>query len=85
MLRVANKGVLFKVYRGVPLTFAMTSLAARGCPVGNVGGCWTEIFSPPMSRPVLKHGPRSSTCVRVDGRGNPVGARKLTDGILEPQ
>ena len=36
-------------------------------------------------RPVLKHGPRSPTCVRVDGRGNPVGARKLTGGIPDPR
>jgi len=26
-------------------------------------------------RPVLKHGPRSLTCVRVNGRVNPLGAR----------
>jgi len=32
-------------------------------------------------RPVLKHGPRSLTCVRVNGRVNPYGARKLTGGI----
>ncbi|KAJ7940961.1 hypothetical protein O6P43_035989, partial [Quillaja saponaria] len=31
-------------------------------------------------RPVLKHGPRSLTCVRVNGRVNPQGARKLTGG-----
>ena len=47
MLRVANWGIVFKVYRGVPLSFAMTPLAARGCAVGKAGGCWTEIFSPP--------------------------------------
>jgi hypothetical protein len=35
----------------------------------------------PPIRPVLKHGPRSLTCVRVSGRGNPQGARKLTGGI----
>ena len=29
VLRVANRGILFKVYRGVPVTFAMTPLAAR--------------------------------------------------------
>ena len=46
MLRVGNKGILFKVYRGVPLNFAMTSLVARGCAVGNAGGCWTEILAP---------------------------------------
>src|SRR3954462_15932744 len=28
-------------------------------------------------RPVLKHGPRSLTCVRADGRENPKGSRKL--------
>ena len=32
-------------------------------------------------RPVLKHGPRSLTCVRVNGRVNPYGARKLIGGI----
>lgn len=32
-------------------------------------------------RPVLKHGPRSLTCVRVGGLGNPRGARKLTGEI----
>ncbi|TKY45835.1 hypothetical protein E2542_SST30141 [Spatholobus suberectus] len=32
-------------------------------------------------RPVLKHGPRSLTCVRVSGRANPRGARKLSGGI----
>ena len=63
MLRVANKGILFKVYRGVPLTFAMTSQAARGCAVGNVGGYWTEIFSPLTSlRKSPKHPPEVSRC-----------------------
>ena len=33
-------------------------------------------------RPVLKHGPRSLTCVRVNGCVNPQGARKLTGVIL---
>ena len=47
MLRVANKGALFKVYRGVVVTFAMTPLAARRYVVGNAGGCWMEIFCPP--------------------------------------
>jgi hypothetical protein len=32
-------------------------------------------------RPVLKHGPRSLTCVRVNGQVNPQGARKLTGAI----
>ena len=32
-------------------------------------------------RPVLKHGPRSLTCVRVNGPANPQGARKLIGGI----
>ncbi|KAJ6816289.1 uncharacterized protein M6B38_417775 [Iris pallida] len=32
-------------------------------------------------RPVLKHGPRSLTCVRADGFLNPEGARKLMGGI----
>src|SRR3954466_547040 len=32
-------------------------------------------------RPVLKHGPRSLTCVRADGRENPEGARKLMGRI----
>lgn len=32
-------------------------------------------------RPVLKHGPRSLTCVRVNGCVNPRGARKLIGGI----
>jgi hypothetical protein len=32
-------------------------------------------------RPVLKHGPRSLTCVRVNGRVNPYGVRKLIGGI----
>ena len=31
-------------------------------------------------RPVLKHGPRSLTCVRVDGLRNLGCARKLTSG-----
>ena len=31
-------------------------------------------------RPVLKHGPRSLTCVRVDGFRNLRCARKLTSG-----
>lgn len=35
----------------------------------------------PPIRPVLKHGPRSLTCVRVNGRVNPYGARKLIGGI----
>jgi hypothetical protein len=35
----------------------------------------------PPIRPVLKHGPRSLTCVRVNGRLNPYGARKLIGGI----
>ena len=63
MLQVANRGILFKVYRGVPLTFSMTPLAARGCTVGNAGGCWTEIFSPPMSlRKSPKHPPEVPRC-----------------------
>lgn len=32
-------------------------------------------------RPVLKHGPRSLTCVRVNGCVNPQGTRKLTGAI----
>ena len=37
VLRVANRGILFKVYTGVPLFFAMTPLAAGGCAVGKAG------------------------------------------------
>ena len=55
MLQVANMGILFMVYRGVPLAFAITPLVARGCAVGNAGGCWTEIFSPPTS---LRNSPK---------------------------
>lgn len=33
-------------------------------------------------RPVLKHGPRSLTCVQVIECGNSLGVRKLIDGIL---
>ena len=63
MLRVAKRGILFKVYRGVPLTFAMTPLAARGCAVGNAGGCWTERFSPPTSlRKTPQHPPEVPRC-----------------------
>ena len=36
-------------------------------------------------RPVLKHGPRSLTCVRVDGCGYPVGAKKLMSGKAAPR
>ncbi|PKA65262.1 hypothetical protein AXF42_Ash005594 [Apostasia shenzhenica] len=43
----------------------MLSLPARGLPI----------------RPVLKHGPRSLTCVRADGCESPEGARKLMRGI----
>jgi len=32
-------------------------------------------------QPALKHGPRSLTCVRADGRENPEGERKIMGGI----
>ena len=33
------------------------------------------------SRPVLKHGPRSPTCMRVNGRSKPTGAMKVIGPI----
>lgn len=49
---------------------------------GVLGTCTLRASAcgPPI-RPVLKHGPRSLTCVRVNGRVNPYGARKLIGGI----
>ena len=43
---------------------------------------WIRVGEDHVNLPVLKHGPRSLTCVRVNGRVNPLGARKLIGGIL---
>ncbi|KAI5384010.1 hypothetical protein KIW84_071124 [Lathyrus oleraceus] len=39
---------------------------------------WRGLWAP--HRPVLKHGPRSLTCVRVNGRVNPVRVRAYLSG-----
>ena len=58
---------LWKAARAVSACFGICALlaSARGPPI----------------RPVLKHGPRSLTCVRVNGCANPQGERKLSGGI----
>ncbi|KAJ1253529.1 hypothetical protein BS78_K242900 [Paspalum vaginatum] len=48
----------------------------KACPSGH---CAATACGLPI-RPVLKHGPRSLTCVRVDGFQNLGCARKLTSG-----
>lgn len=55
--------------------------AASACPRGTDALQATARGLP--IRPVLKHGPRSLTCVRVDGRAKP-GRRKEADGRDPP-
>lgn len=55
--------------------------AARAIGVPPVGTCALKASASGLPiRPVLKHGPRSLTCVRVGEFGNSVGARKLIGG-----
>jgi hypothetical protein len=54
--------------------------AASACPLGGTCALLAPARGLPI-RPVLKHGPRSLTCVRADGRENPEGVRKLMGGI----
>lgn len=63
----ASSSRLWKAARAVTACPGTCALQASAC-------------GPPI-RPVLKHGPRSLTCVRVNGRVNPYGARKLIGGI----
>lgn len=55
--------------------------AARAIGVPRVGTCALKASASGLPiRPVLKHGPRSLTCVRVDEFRNSDGARKLIGG-----
>lgn len=57
-------------------------VAGQRAPQACLGTCALPVLACGLPiRPVLKHGPRSLTCVRVNGRVNPQGARKLTGGI----
>ena len=68
MLAETSSSRLWAAARAVSACFGTCALLASACGL-------------PI-RPVLKHGPRSLTCVRVNGRVNPLGARKLIGGIL---
>ncbi|PSE72036.1 hypothetical protein C7G89_18595, partial [Acinetobacter baumannii] len=62
-----------------PLRRSGNEACAYGGPSGT---CALVALASGLSiRPVLKLGPRSLTCVRVGGLGNPRGARKLTGEI----
>ena len=64
MLRVANRGILFKVYRGVPLFFAMTPLAAGGCVVAKRGAVGQRYLAPHVPSEVPQAPTRSFSLFR---------------------
>ena len=85
--RACNRcGSLHRHKRGrVPARcFAVAAIEERSMrPMGGpLRTCMLVVLVGGLSiRPVLKHGPRSLTCVRVGGFVNPRGARKLTGEI----
>jgi hypothetical protein len=59
-----------------PLPVQLVTARQLACPLGHCAAMACEL---PI-RPVLKHGPRSLTCVQVDGFLNLGCVRKLTSG-----
>ncbi|KAK9085616.1 hypothetical protein Sjap_026027 [Stephania japonica] len=61
----------------------VVATVVRRCTVRRASGTCTfsALACRLLVQPILKHRPRSLTCIRVNGRVNPYGVRKLIGGI----